>query len=125
MDRNAWKRYILETYAAESDCPWRKHPSFEVFRHSSNKKWFALVMSLPQNKLGLQDSRVVDVVNLKCDVILSGLLRERPGFYPAYHMHKGNWITVALDGTVSEEELKTLLDMSFKATASAKKAPKR
>ena len=32
-------------------------------------------------------------------------------------MRKDSWITAALDGTVSEEQLKLLLDMSYRATA--------
>lgn len=32
-------------------------------------------------------------------------------------MRKDSWITAALDGTVPEEQLKLLLDMSYRATA--------
>lgn len=39
------------------------------------------------------------------------------GFYPAYHMNKENWITAALDGSASEENIKFFLDLSFELTA--------
>ena len=39
------------------------------------------------------------------------------GFYPAYHMNKSNWITVALDGSADNEKIKFLLDMSFDLTS--------
>ena len=39
------------------------------------------------------------------------------GYFPAYHMNKTSWITVALDGSVPDDEVKLLLDMSFEATA--------
>lgn len=32
-------------------------------------------------------------------------------------MNKENWITVALDGGISDDRIKMLLDMSFEATA--------
>lgn len=32
-------------------------------------------------------------------------------------MSKANWITVSLDGSVEDEKIKMLLDMSFNATA--------
>lgn len=32
-------------------------------------------------------------------------------------MNKTSWITVALDGSVPDDEVKLLLDMSFEATA--------
>lgn len=39
------------------------------------------------------------------------------GYFPAYHMNKTSGITVALDGSVPDDEVKLLLDMSFEATA--------
>ena len=36
---------------------------------------------------------------------------------PAYHMNKANWISVSLDGSVSDEKVKMLIDMSFRLTA--------
>ena len=53
------------------------------------------------------------ILDLKCDPRLIGTLRESPGFLPAYHMNKANWITVLLDGSVSMEDLMPLLDLSY------------
>jgi predicted DNA-binding protein (MmcQ/YjbR family) len=117
MRRNELEAFIMETYNAEADYPWRKSPNHAVFRHCSNRKWFALIMDVTKNKLGLQGEGLLDVVNLKCDPILIGSLREEPGFLPAYHMSKDNWITVALDGSASDDKIKMLLDMSYQATA--------
>ena len=60
-------------------------------------------MDVPKNKLGLHDDCVLDVVNLKCDPILICSLLCENGFFPAYHMNKNSWITVALDNTVDDE----------------------
>ena len=70
------------------------------------------------NKLGLQGEELLDVVNFKCDPLLIGFLRDEVGFFPAYHMSKDGWITVALGGSVPDEKIKMLLDMSCQATAS-------
>ena len=67
MDRAALKEYILKQYNVEPDCPWPKHPNFEVFRHAGNQKWFALAMEVPKEKLGLRENGTLDVVNFKCD----------------------------------------------------------
>lgn len=80
MNRAELKRFIFENYNVESDFPWLKYPNYEVFRHSNNQKWFALIMDIPKNKLGLQGSDLLDVVNLKCDTLLIGSLRCEPGF---------------------------------------------
>lgn len=117
MRRNELEAFIMETYNAEADYPWRKSPNHAVFRHCSNRKWFALIMDVPKNKLGLQGEGLLDVVNLKCDPILIGSLREEPGFLPAYHMSKDHWITVSLDGSAPDDKIKMLLDMSYQATA--------
>lgn len=117
MNRDKLKRFIKENYNAESDHPWLTFPYYEVFRHSSNKKWFALVMDVPKSKLGLQGNEPLDVVNFKCNPILIGSLLDEPGFFPAYHMSKASWITVALDGSVADDKIKMLLDMSYDATA--------
>lgn len=88
-----------------------------VFRHAGNKKWFALIMSVPKEKLGLQGTELLDVVNVKCDSVMIGSLRMERGFFPAYHMNKGNWITIALDHSVDGEKIRLLLDMSYELTA--------
>lgn len=95
----------------------QNYPLFCVFWHPSNRKWFAIVMDVPKNKLGLVGTEPLDVVNLKCASILIGSLRKEPGIFPAYHMSKANWISVALDGSVPDEQIKMLLYMSYDATA--------
>ena len=116
MNRTELEHYILENYNAESDYPWLKYPHYQVFRHCNNQKWFALIMDVPKNKLGLQGADILDVVNFKCDPILIGSLLGEDGFFPAYHMSKANWITVALNDSVPDEKVKMLLDMSYEAT---------
>ena len=117
MDRKKLETFILETYPASADRPWLQYPNYEVFRHSSNQKWLAVVMDLPKSKLGLQGEERVDAVNLKCGPILAGSLLMENGFFPAYHMRKDSWITVALDGSVADDKIKMLLDVSYQATA--------
>lgn len=117
MNRTELETFILANYKAEADCPWRSHPGHKVFRHRDNRKWFALIMDIPKNRVGLLGEDILDAVNLKCDPRLMGSLLLEPGFFPAYHMNKEHWITVALDKSTSEKTLKMLLDMSFCMTA--------
>lgn len=65
MNRKELEEYIRSNYSAESDHPWVKYPNYIVFRHQSNKKWFAIIMDVPKNKLGLQENDILDVVNFK------------------------------------------------------------
>lgn len=64
----------------------------------------------------------MDVINLKIDdLFFRDMIVREDGIMPAYHMNKMHWITVLLDGTVTEEKVFGLIDMSFLATASSKK----
>ena len=58
----------------------------------------------------------IDVLNIKCDPMMIGSLRMKEGFFPAYHMNKENWISILLDGTVSADEIKPLLELSYQLT---------
>ncbi len=116
LSRENLDKYISETYGVTSEYPWIQYPSFAVYRHGNNKKWFAVVMNLHKSKFGLPDDGTVDVVNLKCDPIMTGSLHKEKGIYPGYHMNKSYWISVFLDGTVDDEKLKWLLDISYDLT---------
>lgn len=73
-------------------------------------------MNVPVSRLGLKGTEKIDIVNLKFDPIMIGSLRDTPGFYPACHMNKDNWISCALDGTAPDETLKAILDISYDST---------
>jgi hypothetical protein len=69
-----------------------------VLRHADNRKWYAVVMDVTGRQLGIgNDDRTVAVIDVKCDPMEGGFLRQRPGFLPAYHMNRTNWLTVLLD----------------------------
>lgn len=121
MNRSQLESYIIENYNVEPDFPWVKYPNYEVFRHSGSRKWFALIMEIRRAKLGLPGEGMLDILNLKCDPLLIGSLRTAPGFFPAYHMNKESWITLALDGSVPEDQIKALLDMSYELTKDKKR----
>ena len=117
--------YIKKKYKVPPEYPWRKYDSNAVFRHTDNNKWFALVMEVGMDKLGLEGTDDIPVINLKIDdMIFKDMLVRQEGVMPAYHMNKQHWITVLLDGTVAEEQVYDLIDVSFLATASAKKKEK-
>ena len=116
MNREELEAYIRNHYATLPDYPWADTPRAAVFRHANNRKWFALMMEVPRDKLGLAGAEKLDIVNFKCDPILIASLRGEPGIFPAYHMNKSSWITAALDGSVSTQTIELLLDVSYELT---------
>lgn len=113
--------YIEESYGTVGEYPFAKDVSTCVFRHRENRKWFAVIMEIPKKKLALSGGGDIRVVNVKCDTRLIGSFRQENGIFPAYHMSKAHWLTVVLDGTVAEEKLKFLIDMSYDLTKGGKR----
>lgn len=113
MTRETLEQHIKTVYGVAGEHPWLDTPTGTVFRHPGNRKWFALVMDVARDKLGLAGLGRIFVVNLKCDPLLIDAMRQEPGFFPAYHMNKTHWITAALDGSAEDEKILFLLDRSY------------
>lgn len=113
MDRQALIAYALERYGAEPEYLWKKYPRYFVLRRPDDRRWFALVMDVPLDRLGLEGDGAVDIVDVKCGPILLGSYLDRAGFLPAYHMSKTNWISVRLDGSAGDADIAALLDISY------------
>ena len=109
--------YIEKKYKVKPVFPWTPRAEHMVFKHSKNKKWFALIMGVTGDKLGLETGDIVEVINLKCDTDLSVNIRMSKGILPAYHMNKKHWISVILDKRVADDTVKSLIDLSFELTA--------
>lgn len=117
MNREELERYLAETYGVKGEFPWARYPGYMVFRHSGNSKWFAVVMDVPGEKLGLSGGGTVDIVNVKCDPRMTGSFRSQPGIFPAYHMNKESWLSILLNGAVGADQIQLLLEMSYRMTA--------
>lgn len=114
MDRKEFTSYILNNYVTNEEHPWADSPDNSVFRNPSNKKWFALIMNIGSDKLGLNGGNI-DVVNLKCEPAMIDNFLDGKSVFRAYHMNKTHWITVII-GAADENKLKMLLDVSFELT---------
>ena len=116
MNRSQLEIYLADTYSTQGEHLFAKYPSFLVFRHNGNRKWFAVIMDIPRKNLKLPGEGEISVVNLKCDTRLIGSFREESGIFPGWHMNKAHWIGVALAGTVDGEKIQFLVDMSYELT---------
>jgi len=121
MTRTELESYIESVCGISPDYPFTGDFVTAVFRHPENRKWFAVAMRIPKTKLGINEAGLIDVVNVKCDpeVLLS--FHGQPGIYPAYHMNRKHWLTVALDGQTDDDTMAFLLGISYDLTKSSKK----
>ena len=108
MNREELVAYLTDTYSVEGERLFAQYPSFLVFRHNGNRKWFAVIMDIPRKNLGLPNDGEISGVNLKCDTRLIGSFREEPGIFPGWHMNKAHWLSVALDGTVERKSVREI-----------------
>lgn len=121
MNRKTIFDYASKTYQSTPEYLWVKCPDYAVLRHSDNNKWYAIIMNVSKDKLGLDGAEKVDIMNLKCEPEIIGSLRMTEGILAGYHMNKENWISVLLDGSVDENMVYHLLNMSFLLTGDKKK----
>lgn len=120
LSREKIFEYAYNKYGTEPEYLWEKTPYAAVLRHSDNRKWYAIIMLVKGDRMGLSNDNPTDVLNLKCDPIMIGSLIEKKGFTKAYHMNKEKWISVLPDSVEDDEEVYTLLDMSFELTGEKK-----
>ncbi|MBQ6365505.1 MAG: MmcQ/YjbR family DNA-binding protein [Oscillospiraceae bacterium] len=118
-------QYVKKKYGNEPEYLWLRFPDYAVFRHEDNRKWYGLIMDVPRKNLGLPGEDRVDILNVKLDdLLLADMLVQREGYLRGYHLNRGNWISILLDGTVPEEEIEDMIDLSYRVTASSRKKQK-
>jgi predicted DNA-binding protein (MmcQ/YjbR family) len=110
-------QYIQDTFGTEAEYLWADSPGNAVFRHPASKKWYAAMMRVLPEKLGLPSGEALDIMDIKCDTIMIGSLLSTEGFFPAYHMNKNHWISIVLDGSVSDDQIIPLLELSYDSVA--------
>ena len=104
-------RYIENKYSIKPQYPFPNDSN--SFTLNKNKKWFLLYMNISSKKLGINDIRDIDIINIKLPTELISELIDNVVFFRAYHMNKKYWITINLDNVSSIEEIVDYIDMSF------------
>ena len=120
MKKQQFLSYCLSTYSTSPDYPFEGDFETAVFRHSDNRKWFALSMQVSRRKFGFDSDEVIDVVNLKLPTEMFGSFGASDGVYPAYHMNKLHWISVLLPDA-PDDVVQFLVNVSFEATKAKRK----
>lgn len=116
---NRIARRIKERYGVSPDFPFDdgKDRTAGVFRHTDSGRWFGLIMRVKKSVLaGETETTRIDAMNLKADPAGIPELWKTDGVYPAYHMNRKYWISVALDGRLSDDEAMALIERSFQLT---------
>ena len=105
---------VQKKYGNQLEYLWEKSPDTAVLRHEGNQKWYAVLMRIPWDKLEKGREGLVEAVNLKHDQVAD--LLSKKGIYPAFHMNKRYWLSLALDDSLQDEEVIELIKKSWNLT---------
>ncbi len=108
--------FVVDHYGDELEFLWENSED-AIWRHQENRKWYALLLAVVGDKLGLDSSERVEAINLRfVKGEAADFAAANSGIIPGYHMNKRNWITVILNGKVPTEMIFDLLEQSYELT---------
>ena len=82
-------------------------PNWTCMRRKTNRKIFAAIFE--------RDGKIW--INLKAEPMRAEFWRAAyPAVLPGYHMNKRHWISVILDGSMSDDEILPLIEDSYELT---------
>ena len=109
--------YILSNFEATTDHSFEGDRTVTIFRRLDNNQRFAATKNVGCRSVNVERAGRIDILNVSVSPNLVASLREREGFRPAWRMNRNKWVTILLDGTVPDDEIRTLLGESYKNAA--------
>ncbi len=106
-------RFVADKYGTEPEFLWDNSPDCAVLRRADTKKWYAIIMTIPKDRLGFESHEKIEVMNMRRRPDKMASLLEREGYYPGWHMNKKSWYTVILDSSLPDDEIERRLDESY------------
>lgn len=109
---NRITKYIIQKYQSDPEFLWEKDEGTAVFRNKENKKWFGIMMNIKRAKLDLGEGEV-EILNVKLQPEEVEEKQCKKGYHQAYHMNHKSWITMVLDDTLQDKEIKDCIEKSY------------
>ena len=104
MKHKELHEHLMKFSGARLDFPFGEDTSVYKLGEGEDAKMFALIA----------DKAKPLRLSLKCDPILAEKLREvYETVVPGYHLSKKHWNTIILSGQVPDDELKSLILLSY------------
>ena len=105
--------YAREKYNGELEFLWDKFPDNAILRRADTGKWYAALLSVNADKIGLPSDKRVEVLDLRLMPEKIEELVDGKKYFAGYHMNKKHWFTICLDGSVSIDEIYKRIDESY------------
>lgn len=105
--------YAGETYRSNLEFLWKKSPNNAVFRRRDGGKWYAAILTVGEEKLGLAGTETIEIIDLRGLPDEIERLVDGKNYFPGYHMNKKHWYTICLDASVSTQEICERIETSY------------
>lgn len=105
--------YVQEKYGDELEFLWKKFPDNAIWRRKDTNKWYAALLTVSANKLGIDSDDVIEIIDLRMKAEVIAEIVDNKKYFPGYHMNKKHWFTICLDGTVAMDEICRRIDESY------------
>ncbi len=106
--------YVKEKYNDDLEFLWDKFPTDAVLRNKINNKWYAVILTINENKLKANTDNLITIIDLRCDKEKINEIVDNNKIFRGYHMNKNSWITIKLDGSMSTKKICKMIDESYK-----------
>lgn len=114
-------KYIQNKYNDSLEFLWEKYDDNAVIRNKINNKWYALIMKVSEDKLGINSNKKQEVLNILYDKEDIKNIIDNKSIFFGYHMNKKSWITIILDGRLKINKIYKLIDNSYKLSIKKRK----
>lgn len=104
--------YINKKYSDKAEYLWEKFPNNAIFRKPESQKWYAAILTVKKNSIGLEEDGEIEVIDLKAEPERIKTIVDGTKYLPGFHMNKKHWFTIKLDKTVPISEICCLIDES-------------
>lgn len=104
---------LEKRFCTPHEAPWEDDPTSITFKTIKSKKWYAIMMQIYADKLGLNAKNKIDVVNIKLPPDEIDSLIDGRHFFRAYHMNKVHWLTIKLDKDLDFDKFFELAGESY------------
>lgn len=104
--------YVKQKYGDELEFLWEKFDDNAIWRRKDTKKWYAVIMTITEDKLDIGGTQKIEIIDLRIDKSKPSPVDHKT-IFPAYHMNKKSWITVCMDNRLPLEKIYSLIDESY------------
>lgn len=105
--------FVKQEFNSSLEFLWPKFSNNAICRRQDNQKWYIIFIKISADKIGLNDKKIIEIIDLRVNKTDLNSLLDYKTFFPAYHMNKKSWITIKLDSVKHIEQIYDLIRTSY------------